>query len=380
MAFHHVYEGKRVLLTGHTGFKGAWLAEWLLALGASVTGFALPPPTLPSLFDQLRHNRRLHHVLGDIRDLAAVKRVVEESRPEIIFHLAAQPLVRLSYERPVETYAINVMGTVNLLEAVRTAGRPCVVVVVTTDKCYENREWVHSYREQDPMGGYDPYSSSKGAAELVVGAYRHSFFEAHTSGVYVATARAGNVIGGGDWAQDRIVPDCIRSLKRGDPIPVRNRTATRPWQHVVEPLSGYLWLGAILAQPSLGQFPVSSYTGGFNFGPGLESNRTVEGLVTEILRHWPGRWEDRSDPSARHEAVRLNLSTDKAFHHLQWQPVWTFETTIAHTVAWYREHARRPAAGAELLSEQIATYMTDAEAHDVSWAVGTSPRLQPVLV
>jgi CDP-glucose 4,6-dehydratase len=251
MSFGSIYKGKRVLITGHTGFKGAWLAEWLVALGAEVTGFALPPPSTPSLFDQLGLKTRLRHLEGDVRDLPAVRAALAASQPDFVFHLAAQPLVRLSYSQPVETYATNIMGTVNVLEAVRLAGLPCVVVAITTDKCYENKEWVHSYREEDPMGGYDPYSSSKGAAELVIASYRRSYFSAPNSPVKLASARAGNVIGGGDWALDRIVPDCIRALASGTPIPVRNKIATRPWQHVLEPLSGYLWLGACLHNSQL---------------------------------------------------------------------------------------------------------------------------------
>ena len=247
MAFGNIYRGKRVLVTGHTGFKGSWLCEWLLALGADVTGLALPPPTSPALFDQLGLASRVKDRRGDIRDLATVRAAVEAARPDFVFHLAAQPLVRLSYAQPVETYATNIMGTVHIMEAVRLAGIACTVVVVTTDKCYENHERAHAYREDEPMGGHDPYSSSKGAVELVVSAYRRSYFSAPDSPVRLASARAGNVIGGGDWALDRIVPDCIRSLQRGEAIPVRNRHATRPWQHVLEPLSGYLWLAARLA-------------------------------------------------------------------------------------------------------------------------------------
>ncbi|MEO0054349.1 MAG: hypothetical protein RLZZ50_296, partial [Verrucomicrobiota bacterium] len=225
MAFSDTYRGKRVFITGHTGFKGAWLAEWLLQLGAEVTGYALPPPTEPSLFAQLGLASRLRHIEGDVRDLPALRAAIDSAKPDFVFHLAAQPLVRLSYEQPVETYATNVMGTVHVLEALRLAGRPSTLVVVTTDKCYENREWLHGYREEDPMGGFDPYSSSKGAAELVVSAYRRSFFSGPDSLVRVASARAGNVIGGGDWALDRIVPDCIRALARGESIPVRNKIA-----------------------------------------------------------------------------------------------------------------------------------------------------------
>ncbi len=366
MAFADTYRGKRVLITGHTGFKGAWLAEWLLSLGANVTGFALAPVTEPALFEQLGLARRLNHVLDDIRDIPSVRRVIEEAKPDFVFHLAAQPLVRLSYERPAETYATNVMGTVNVLEAVRCAKHPCVVVSITTDKCYENKEWVHSYREEDPMGGYDPYSSSKGAAELVISAYRRSYFSTPNSLVRVASARAGNVIGGGDWALDRIVPDCIRALQKGELIPVRNKVATRPWQHVLEPLSGYLWLGACLANPQLSPFN-SQLASGFNFGPALSSNRTVADLVQEILKHWPGGWDDRSDPKAVHEAKLLNLATDKAHHFLGWSPVWPFAETIARTASWYRQADAAATDIRQLTTGQIQAYTQAAQVLGLRW-------------
>jgi CDP-glucose 4,6-dehydratase len=341
-----VFRNKRVWLSGHTGFKGCWLSEWLLDLGAEVYGFALDPPTEPSLFDQLRLRNRLHHKVGDVRDADAVRRSIESSRPDFVFHMAAQPLVRLSYDVPVETFATNVMGTVHVLEALRAlkqeSGR-CAAVIITTDKCYENKEWIASYREDDSMGGYDPYSASKGAAEIAIHAMRRSYFNAPDSPVRVASARAGNVIGGGDWALDRIVPDCVRALNKGEPISVRNRSATRPWQHVLEPLSGYLLLAAALsgasASPLLEQTLIQPGLGAaaFNFGPGLTSNRTVGDLVQEFLANWPGHWEDKSDPSAPHEASKLNLATDKAFHTLGWQPRWGFATTVAKTVDWYSE-------------------------------------------
>lgn len=360
MSFAETYRGRRVLVTGHTGFKGAWLSEWLLALGADVCGFALAPTT-PALFDQLDLRTRLQHIEGDIRDPETIARVVADYQPDFVFHLAAQPLVRLSYETPVETYATNVMGTAHVLEAVRKATHPCTVVAITTDKCYENREWVYSYREEDPMGGYDPYSSSKGAAELVINAYRRSFFSKADSPIRIASARAGNVIGGGDWALDRIVPDCIRALHQGQTINVRNKTATRPWQHVLEPLSGYLWLGASLAKnPALAS--------AFNFGPKLDSNQTVAALVEESLKHWPGRWEDQSDPHAVHEATLLNLATDKAFHFLNWEPVWNFPQTVERTVTWYRESMERPGREAELTRTQIASYEADARTKHLSWS------------
>jgi len=373
MAFANTYHGKRVFITGHTGFKGSWLAEWLLSLGAVVTGFSLPAPTNPALFEQLNLRRRLTHIEGDVRDLAALGAAVNAARPHFIFHLAAQPLVLLSYKQPVETFAANIMGTVHLLDAVRQADFPCVIICVTTDKCYENREWVHSYREEDSLGGYDPYSSSKGATELVINSYRRSFFSAPNGKVHVASARAGNVIGGGDWALDRIVPDCIRSLARMNAISVRNKTATRPWQHVLEPLSGYLWLAARLEQTAAKRdCQQAGLRSAFNFGPALASNRTVAELVQEILLHWPGSWDDHSDPAAVHEAKFLNLSTDKAFHHLQWRSVWDFSQTVAHTVKWYNQH--REASGAPdaklaaFTKSQIKTYEMDARSRAIAWA------------
>lgn len=372
--FGGAYAGKRVLVTGHTGFKGSWFSEWLLALGAEVTGFALAPNTTPALFDQLGLAGRLRHVVGDIRDIDAVRTIVAETEPDFVFHLAAQPLVRLSYDIPVETYATNVMGTVHVMDALRTysaqAGKAVAAVMITTDKCYENREWVHSYREEDPMGGYDPYSSSKGAAELAIASYRRSYFSASDSKVALASVRAGNVIGGGDWALDRIVPDCVRALDAGQSIPVRNKVATRPWQHVLEPLSGYLTVGAALVGAMKTLFPAETYRSAFNFGPDLTSNRTVADLVREVLRHWPGEWVDQSDLRAVHEAKLLNLATDKAFHFLGWKPAWNFEETIAETVAWYRESRRCAAAGdyQALTRRQIDEYTVRARERHVAWA------------
>ncbi len=365
MAFADIYRGKRVLVTGHTGFKGAWLSEWLLALGADVTGLALPPPTTPALFAELGLESRLKHRIVDVRDQATVARVVTETQPDFVFHLAAQPIVRRSYSEPVETFATNVMGTAHVLDAVRLRNRPCVVIAVTTDKCYENREWVHSYREEDPLGGRDPYSASKGATEIVVSSYRRSFFARPDSPVRLASARAGNVVGGGDWAEDRIVPDCVKRLQAGEAIPVRNPRATRPWQHVLEPLSGYLWLAACLAQAESAATPLAS---AFNFGPSLASNRSVVELVQTVLKHWPGRWEDRSDPTAVHEAHLLNLATDKAHHLLGWSAAWDFSATIANTIAWYRAQAERRAAARQLTLDQIANYTAAARGAQLAWA------------
>ena len=332
------YKGKRILVTGHTGFKGSWLCEWLLSLGADVHGLSLPPPTKPSLFVQLKLAKRVKsHTIGDVRDLATVKNVMRRVKPDFVFHLAAQPLVRLSYEKPVETFDTNIMGTIHVLEAVRqafctgNAKKVCSVVCITTDKCYENKETSRPYREDDPMGGYDPYSCSKGCDELVISSYRRSFFGTKDSPVWVASARAGNVIGGGDWALDRIVPDCMRALAKGKVIPVRNKFSTRPWQHVLEPLGGYLTLGAALAQRKR----FDAVCGGFNFGPDPKANRTVEELVREILKWSRGKWVDRSDHKAVHEAGLLNLDIRKARHVLGWKPKWGFETTVKNTVLWY---------------------------------------------
>lgn len=363
MTFDDTYTNKKVLVTGHTGFKGSWLCEWLLSLDAKVSGFSLDVPTSPALFEQLGLSSRLNDVRGDVRDLSSVAALVEDCKPDFVFHLAAQSLVRHSYAQPIDTYATNIMGTANVLEALRLAARPCSVIAVTTDKCYHNREWIHSYREEDPLGGHDPYSSSKGATELVVAGYRSSYFSAPDSPVRLASVRAGNVIGGGDWAQDRIVPDCIRSLIAGQSIPVRNKIATRPWQHVLEPLSGYLKLASRLHQASAssewGQ--INSLSSAFNFGPALTSNRTVADLVQEVLKHWPGRWEDQSDPKAVHEATLLNLATDKAMHFLGWWPVWNFEMTIAKTIDWYLQNHSDPTITQELTKRQIAEYTSEGQ-------------------
>jgi len=350
--FEKNFAGKTVWLTGGTGFKGSWLAEWLLMLGAQVRVFSLPPPTDPTLFQQLDLASRLDWQQGDIRNAAAVRKSLLEFQPDFVFHLAAQPLVRLSYSEPVETYQTNVLGTIHVLEALRQLQKPCAAVMVTTDKCYENREWLHGYREEDPLGGHDPYSSSKAACEIAISSWRRSFFQNHP--VKIASARAGNVIGGGDFAADRVVPDCIRSLKDGAAIPVRNKTATRPWQHVLEPLSGYLMLAA---QFSAELSPAITLDSAFNFGPHLSANRTVADVVSEALKHWPGEWIDQSDPNAPHEAGKLNLTTEKAFHLLGWQPRWSFETAVQKAVEWYRS-IHDGADPVQLTQRQIKEYLS----------------------
>ena len=354
------YRGKKVLVTGHTGFKGSWLCEWLLALGAEVHGYALEPPTRPSLFNQLKLAKRMaSHTIGDVRDLDLLVRTMRRVKPDFVFHLAAQPLVRLSYEKPTETFDTNVMGTVNVLEAARRIGcngrtqfgHQISVVCITTDKVYENNEKGRPFRETDPFGGHDPYSASKGACEIVISSYRRSFFGTPDSPVWVASARAGNVIGGGDWAKDRIVPDAMRALAKGEAIPVRNKVSTRPWQHVLEPLGGYLTLGAALAKRER----FDEVCGGFNFGPDPKANRTVKELVEEMLKWRKGAWVDKSDPHAVHEAGLLNLDIRKARKVLGWKPRWDFKETVKNTVQWYAAVAdgRNPLA---ITREQITAY------------------------
>ena len=329
------WAGRRVLLTGHTGFKGSWLSLWLLQLGAEVWGYALAPEADRSLFGELGLDQgRLHHRLGDLRDLQALTEVVNDAQPEVVMHLAAQPLVRRSYRDPLGTWATNVQGSLHLLEALRPLQHRCAVVMVTTDKVYANREWDYGYREHDRLGGHDPYSASKAATELAVASWRSSFCGSaprQTPHLAIATARAGNVIGGGDWAEERILPDAMRALAAGEPIPVRSPAATRPWQHVLEPLGGYLLLAERLADDA-----GHAYANAFNFGPTLEANRSVGELVEAALQHWPGSWSDLADPHAPHEAGRLHLQIDKAHHQLRWQPRWDFTTTVARTVDWYR--------------------------------------------
>ena len=343
------YRGRKVLVTGHTGFKGSWLCEWLLALGAEVHGYSLPPPTKPSLFNQLKLAKRIKsHAIGDVRDLASLIRTMRRVKPDFVFHLAAQPLVRLSYEKPVETFETNVIGTVNVLEAARSLMAPDLmaelrsantelrsaslsVVCITTDKVYENNEKGRPFKESDPFGGYDPYSASKGACEIAISSYRRSFFGSPDSPVWVASARAGNVIGGGDWAKDRIVPDAMRALAKDEAIPVRNSVSTRPWQHVLEPLGGYLALGAALAKRER----FGDVCGGFNFGPDPKANRTVKELVEEMLKWRRGKWIDKTEPGAVHEAGLLNLDIRKARRVLGWKPRWSFEETVKNTVQWY---------------------------------------------
>jgi CDP-glucose 4,6-dehydratase len=347
------WSGKKVFLTGHTGFKGSWLSLWLQQLGAEVTGYALPPPTNPSLFDVAHVAQGMKSILGDIRDGVMLANAMREAAPEIVIHMAAQPLVRRSYVDPTETYSTNVMGTVHLLEAVRQTQSVRAVVNVTTDKCYENKEWVWGYRENEPMGGFDPYSSSKGCAELVTAAYRNSFFNAQNYSehqVALATARAGNVIGGGDWAENRLIPDILAAFENNQPVVIRNPHATRPWQHVLEPLCGYLTLAEKL------------YTGGatfaeaFNFGPQSDDAQPVEWIVRQLSSKWIGGGSWKIDAGDHpHEANYLKLDISKAGQRLNWQPGIRLDQALSLIVDWARERQ----AGSDMRSftqSQILAY------------------------
>jgi len=328
------WKNKKVFITGHTGFKGSWLCLWLQELGAEVTGYALDPPTEPSLFELCGLRGRVRSIVADVRDGARLAAELEKARPEIIFHMAAQPLVRDSFRVPVETFAVNVMGTVNLLEAARVAGGVRALVNVTTDKCYENREWLWGYRENEPLGGSDPYSSSKACSELVTQAYARSYFapaDYAAHGTAVATARAGNIIGGGDWAADRLVPDCVRAILGKKGVGIRNPDATRPWQHVLEPLSGYLLLARRLCESG------PEFGGPWNFGPGDDDTRTVAYVVQRLCFAWGEGAAATADPGPHpHEAHYLKLDCSKARTLLRWRPRWDLDTAIGKVVAWTR--------------------------------------------
>ena len=352
------YQGKKVFITGHTGFKGSWLALWLARLGAKVFGYALEPPTSPSLFKLLALDDVIYeHQIADIRDSEQLKRSISRIKPDVIFHLAAQSLVRDSYESPVETVEVNTMGTIHLMEAVRQLRLPTAMLVVTSDKCYENREWLFGYRETDPLGGHDPYSASKAGVELFVNSWRNSFFPPELMkehGVRIASARAGNVVGGGDWTKNNLVPDCIRALQKEQAIRLRNPLATRPWQHVLEALSGYMLLGSKLLSTDAS---VTPYCGAFNFGPPVNSNKSVRELVEKIISYWgSGGWVDDSSAHAPHEAGLLSISIDKAYHMLNWYPKLNFDKTMQLTVDWYKGVMQDPGQALKLTLEQITSF------------------------
>ncbi|MCA0931057.1 CDP-glucose 4,6-dehydratase [Lutimonas saemankumensis] len=330
------YQGKKVLVTGHTGFKGSWLVIWLLDLGADVIGFSLEELSEKDNYRLSGISHRIKDLRGDIRDLSKIKEVFEAEKPEIVFHLAAQSLVIEGYNNPIYTYETNVMGTVNMLEAIRLCESIQTAIFVTTDKVYENNEWIWPYRENEPMGGYDPYSSSKGASELVIASYRHSFFnpsDYEDHGKSIASVRAGNVIGGGDWNKNRIVPDCINAIENDEMIKVRNPNAVRPWQHVLEPLGGYLILGMEMMKDP------EKYSEAWNFGPEVANMIKVSTLVDEIVNQYgKGNWKDESIRNAPHEANFLSLDINKVKYRLNWNPLLSFEETISYTVDWYKNY------------------------------------------
>lgn len=330
------YKDKKVMITGHTGFKGSWFSLWLAKANANVYGYSMPPPGNPAMFDMLQLRDILQHQVADIRDFTQLSKSIFRIRPDVIFHFAAQSLVGQGYASPLETIEVNTLGTAHVMEAVRQAGIPCAIVIVTSDKSYRNREWNFGYRENDELGGDDPYSASKGAAEIMVNCWRKSFFDparVTEHGVRLASVRAGNVIGGGDYAVDRIIPDCIRYLTSRESIVVRNPNHTRPWQHVLEPLAGYLKLGALLLQHPR----KAEYCEAFNFGPNVNSNRNVKELVEEVIECWgEGSWYQLKNERANHETNLLNVSSEKAYHRLGWSPKWDFKETISTTIDWYK--------------------------------------------
>lgn len=371
-----VYKGKKVLVTGHTGFKGSWLTIWLTKLGAKVAGFSLPElPTTPANFALSKLDKRIKDYRGDIRNYEDVEKVIKEFKPDIVFHLAAQPILLRSYEKPKLTFDSNAGGTVNVLEAIRNTDSVKALVSITTDKVYKNKEWVWGYREHDELGDTDPYAASKAMAEFAIHSYRTSYFDPNGIGdnrVAVASARAGNVVGGGDFADFRIIPDCIRSLINKVPIEVRNPKSTRPWQLVLEPLSGYLWLGANLLTDETGSFCRS-----WNFGPRLSKNTPVSEIVDLMIKYWEsGTWVDVSDPtSKKKESKLLMLDWSSAQSHLGWEPVYDYKETIEEVVSWFKEYVKQKDKDEdtvnmfETCSEHIDRYVARAKERGIEWSI-----------
>jgi CDP-glucose 4,6-dehydratase len=365
MMFLNSYAGKKVLVTGNTGFKGSWLTSWLLELGADVAGYSVDVPSTPSNFEVLGLEKRIRQYWDDVRDRKAIERAIDDFKPDIVFHLAAQAIVRRSYADPAQTFEVNAMGTMNVLECVRHRPWVRACVMITSDKCYRNVEWHWGYRENDALGGEDPYSGSKGCAELISYSYIHSYFKQDDAMAKVATARAGNVIGGGDWAADRIVPDCVRSWSNGETVVIRSPHATRPWQHVLEPLSGYLWLGAQLLNRNAGVSGTS-----YNFGPDASVNQPVEVLISHIGKYWSGaQWTvDAEAAKQRPEARLLKLSCDKALAELGWRAVLKFEETVRFTSEWYKEYYAGIARDMRALTRsQIQEYEDLAKNRGLPW-------------
>ena len=367
--FNNIYKGKKIIVTGNTGFKGSWLSLWLHSLGAFVTGISKDIPTQPSLFEELELTKKTEHHFANICDGARIKEIFLQVEPDFVFHLAAQPIVSVSYEDPIETFQTNTLGTANILEALRLVSNPCCAVMITSDKCYDNVEWIWGYREQDALGGKDPYSASKGAAELVIKTYYHSYFKKPGSKVKLTTVRAGNVIGGGDWALNRIVPDCFRSWNEQHAVKIRNPNSTRPWQHVLEPLSGYLRAGQLLAEP-----------GGvihgepFNIGPNADQTHTVLELLQSVNKFWkPTHLKNPfeiSENSSYHEAGLLKLNCDKALYYLQWKPALDFETTSKLTGEWYNHYYNNDKKDISAYTlNQIGEYTEAARKKYIAWVL-----------
>ncbi len=363
------FEGKRVLVTGHTGFKGSWLSIWLLELGANVIGYSSGVPTKPSNFEACLLKSRVKHIKGDIKNIVTLKKAFKDHSPQVVFHLAAQPIVRLSYEKPQETFLTNIAGTVNVLECLREFSFVKSAVIITSDKCYKNREWYWGYREDDEMGGNDPYSASKGAAELVFHSYCESFFKSKGDICKVASARAGNVIGGGDWAVDRIIPDCVNAFSKGKTLSIRNHMATRPWQHVLESLSGYLWLASQLTTDieNINCNP-------FNFGPDQKVVESVKDLITTFRKYFgKGKYKYQKDMKGIKESLSLKLSCDKALKILKWHSVLSFKQTVKMTADWYKHfYENKKVDMFQFTKNQIQEYVFDAQKEGLEWAKGES--------
>ncbi|WP_017752677.1 CDP-glucose 4,6-dehydratase [Clostridium tyrobutyricum] len=357
--FNNIYDGKKVFVTGHTGFKGSWLTLWLKKLGADVMGYSLEPNTNPNLFNVCKCNSKCNSIIGDIRDYEKLNQSLNEYKPDIVFHLAAQPIVRLSYEKAKLTYETNIMGTVNLLEICKNIKSIKSVVVITTDKCYENKESIYGYRENDPMGGFDPYSSSKACVELIVSAYRDSFYNKNKIGL--SSARAGNVIGGGDWAQDRLIPDFVREVSNSNIVVIRNPDAIRPWQHVLEPLSGYLWLGALMYEDT------KRYSSSWNFGPEDNNIFNVSDILNLAIKSW-GEGNIKVDKNEQlHEAKLLRLDITKAKTYLKWEPIYNMDETVDKTIKWYKTYYAGKDDIVDFTLSQIENYECKAYKKDLLW-------------
>ena len=364
--FDNIYKGKKIIITGHTGFKGSWLSTWLISLGADVVGISKDIPTSPSMFVELGIEEKLTHYIADICNLDHIKKIIDKEQPDFVFHLAAQALVSVSYENPTETMLTNVIGTMNVLEGMRNTKKKCQIILITSDKCYDNVEWVWGYRELDKLGGRDIYSGSKGAAELVIKSYISSFFQNKELNIAIGICRAGNVIGGGDWAKDRLVVDCMRSWNEGNPVEIRSPDATRPWQHVLEPLSGYLSLGMALSKS------IELHGEAFNFGPRSKKNYTVCELLIDLSKYWNFKHKSEVftvvDRIPFHEAELLMLNCDKALFHLDWEANLDYKDTIKFTSEWYYEYYRRNVNLYDLTLKQVRDYEKMAQERHLLWA------------